>query len=91
MNVKDNYLTISTVDGKEIKYKILCVFTLESTGKNYVLYIDENEDKTPDNKTNVYAAIYYPDDDTRIDEVRTKEEWKEIEAVMKKLGEGEDK
>ncbi len=89
--MEDNYLTITTIDGEEIKYKILCVFYMERTGKNYVLYTDENEEKNSDNSTNVYAAIYYPDDDTRIDEVSTNEEWEEIAKVIEKLGEGEEK
>lgn len=81
-------LKIITKDGEEKEYRIVCAFKLPITNKNYVIYTD---DKMNDNdETEVYAAIYYPDDDTKLDEVKSKEEWDAIETVINALQEGDE-
>ena len=43
---------------------------------------DINEKTYKDNKLNLFASVYYPDDDTRLDEITTEEEWIEIESRL---------
>ncbi len=82
-------LTITTEDGKEKDYKILCAFSISTTGKNYVLYTDDS--KNEKGETQVYAAIYYPDDDTRLDNIETEEEWDIINSMLEEIqGRGEE-
>ena len=69
-------------NGKKIKYEILATFHLVSTGKDYVVYTDNKKDDQ--GNTNTYALIYYPDDGSRFEEIKTKEE---LEAVNKLLEE----
>lgn len=84
--MEDKKMKIITDDGKEIEYRILCAFYLSSTQKNYVVYTDDKEDK--DGNIEVYASIYYPDDDTKLDEVKTKEEWDAIESILNDMQNG---
>ncbi len=75
------YITIIDDDGNTFNYEIILAFYWSKTKKHYLIYTDntyENE------KLNVSAAIYYPNDETRLDEITTEEEWNEI---AKKLGE----
>ena len=75
------YITITDNDGNIFNYEIILAFYWSKTKKHYLIYTDntyENE------KLNVSAAIYYPNDETRLDEITTEEEWNEI---AKKLGE----
>jgi uncharacterized protein YrzB (UPF0473 family) len=70
-------------NGNEQVYRIICAFNLPETGKNYVVYTDDKKNKK--GETEVYASIYYPDDDTKLDAVKTEEEWEAIEAVINSL------
>ena len=82
-------LKITTEDGKEKEYKIICAFAETSNGKNYVLYTDDT--KNNKGETEVYAAIYYPDDDTRLDDIETEEEWDIVNSVLEEIqGRGEE-
>ncbi len=74
--------------GKEIEYEILIAFKWTKTKKNYVVYTDNTEDNNGD--LNVYAAIYYPEDDTRLEPVETDEEWELIERRLHELQQGWD-
>ena len=66
--------------GNIIEYEILASFISTITKKNYVIYTDNTLTST--NNLNVYAAIYDPDDDTKLEEIKTKEEWQEIEYFI---------
>ena len=79
-----NRLTFTIIDefDNEIEYEILLAFFWSKTKKNYLIYTDNTKDN---NKLNIYACIYYPDDDTRLDDIETEEEWKEIENRLKEL------
>lgn len=74
---------IITDDGKEIEYEIILAFKWSKTNKYYIVYTDNTKDEN--DKLNIYAAIYYPNDDTRLDAVETEEEWNEIERMLKKI------
>lgn len=66
--------------GKETEYKILLAFKWIKTNKNYIVYTDNTYDTN--NNLNVYAAIYYPQDDSKLDPIETNEEWNEIERRL---------
>lgn len=69
--------------GKEIEYEILFAFKLEKTGKNYVVYTDNTIDENGD--LNVFASIYYPQDNSKLDSIETEDEWEEIEKRLKDM------
>lgn len=69
--------------GKEVTYEILCAFKLEKTGKNYVVYTDNTNDE--EGNLNVFASIYYPQDNSKLDSIETEEEWQEVEKRLKEL------
>lgn len=79
MNEK-KFLKITDNFGKEIEYEILCAFKLEKTGKNYVVYTDNTSDE--DGNLNIFASIYYPHDDSKLDSIETAEEWQEVEKRL---------
>lgn len=76
--------TMKIIDsnGKETEYEILLAFKWTKTNKNYIAYTDNTKDEN--GNINVYAAIYYPDDDTRLDSIETEEEWNIIEKYLNK-------
>ncbi len=74
--------------GKEIEYEILIAFKWTKTKKNYVVYTDNTEDEN--GNLNVYAAVYYPEDDTKLDPVETDEEWRLIERRLHGFQKGWD-
>ncbi len=82
MNEK-KYLKIIDNFGKEVSYEILCAFWLEKTEKNYVVYTDETTDD--DGNLNVFASIYYPQDNSKLESIKTEEEWLEIEKRLKDI------
>lgn len=80
-----NKRTLKVVDndGREIEYEVLLVFTLRKTGKNYVVYTDNTVDDN--GNLNVFASIYFKEDDSRLEQIETEEEWNEIEKRLKKI------
>ena len=73
------YITITDSDGCILSYEIVLAFYWNKTNKYYVVYTDNTY---KDNKLNLFASVYYPDDDTRLDEITTEEEWIEIESRL---------
>ena len=76
-------LKITNKDGKEIEYEIILAFQYAETGKSYVIYTDNTKDEY--GNLNIYASIYYPDDDSRLDPIETEEEWNIIENMLDNL------
>lgn len=76
-------LKITDKNGKEMEYEILSTFFFAKTKKNYVIYTDNTKDKQ--GNLNIYASIYYPTDDTRLDNIETEEEWNVVESILEKL------
>jgi uncharacterized protein YrzB (UPF0473 family) len=74
-------LKVTDENGKEITYEILSAFQFKD--KNYVVYTDNTYNKK--GELNIYASIYYPFDDTRLDPIETDEEWKAVEMVIESL------
>lgn len=80
-------LQIQNEDGQILEYEILMTFKWSKTNKYYVIYTDNFND----DEMNIYASIYYPLDDTRLDDIETEEEWNEIEKKLNELQyEGEE-
>lgn len=69
--------------GKEFEYEILCAFELAETEKNYIVYTNNTKDEH--GNLNVFASIYYPDDDSRLDSIETEEEWEVVESMLESL------
>ena len=77
MNKK--YLKIVDNNDNINEYEILYTFFNPNTNKNYVIYTDNTKE---DDKLNIYASIYYPDDDTKLDDITTDDEWKYVEMIL---------
>ena len=69
--------------GQEFEYEILLAFKWTKTGKNYIVYTDNTIDE--DSNLNIYAAIYYPQDDSKLDSIESDEEWDEIDKRLEEL------
>ena len=80
-------LTFSIIDedDKEIEYEIIVAFYWSKTKKNYLVYTDSTY---TNDSLNIYASIYYPDDETRLDDVETDEEWLEIQNRLEEIKDG---
>ena len=76
-------LKLVDLNGIEKEYEILLAFNWTKTNKNYIVYTDNTYDSI--GNLNVFAAIYYPDDDGRFDSIETDEEWDEIDKRLKRL------
>ena len=70
-------------DGTEQEYEILVAYKWTKTGKNYIIYTDNSKDE--EGSLNIYAAIYYPNDDSKLDSVETDEEWEEVNRRVNNL------
>lgn len=77
--------TIIDEDDKEIEYEIIIAFYWSKTKKNYLVYTDSTY---TNDSLNIYASIYYPNDETRLDDIETDEEWIEIDNRLKQIQEG---
>ena len=76
-------LKIYDTDGNIKEYEIILTFIWSKNQKNYIVYTDNTN--TEDGKLNLYAAIYYPDDDTKLEEIETEEEWDLIEENLRRI------
>ncbi len=76
-------LILTDENGKEIEYEILIAFKWTKTNKNYVVYTDNTNDEN--GNLNVFAAIYYPSDNTKFDPIESNEEWDEIDKRLKNI------
>lgn len=72
-----NMLKITEKDGTEKEYEIIMLFKWSKTKKNYIIYTDNTVDD--EDNLRVLAAIYYPENNGKLEPVETEEEWDEIE------------
>ena len=82
--MKENTFSIFDELGNEVTCEIINIFVLPKTNKHYMLYTDNSH---TDDKLNIYAAIFDPEDETVFEEVTSDYEWDEIEKILKELGE----
>lgn len=71
-------------EGQEVVCEILFTFESQETGKNYLIYTDNNRDNR--GNTMVYASIYDPTQkDPRLLPIETEHEWTIIDTIMSTL------
>ena len=76
-------LRITDANGNVKEYNVLYAFCWIKTDKNYVIYTDNTYNEK--NDLNIFASIYYPDDNTKFDNIETEEEWEKIENILKSI------
>lgn len=76
-------LRITDANGNVKEYNVLYAFYWIKTDKNYVIYTDNTYNEK--NDLNIFASIYYPDDNTKFDNIETEEEWEKIENILKSI------
>ena len=77
------YMEIIDENDNVIKYEILLSFVIFDTGKHYVIYTDNTFNEK--NELKVYASIYNPLDDTKLEKIETEQEWDIINKQINKL------
>lgn len=81
-----NSFSMIDENGNETFYDVLFTFENDENGKNYIVYTDNEKDES--GNIEVYASIYYPDDDTgRLDAIESDKEWKTIDTILQTLQE----
>lgn len=84
--MKKNTFSMLDENGNEVVYDVLFTFESEETGKNYIVYTDNQKDET--GNIEVYASIYYPNDpQSKLEAIETEKEWKVIETILETLQE----
>ena len=84
--MKKNTFSMLDENGNEVVYDVLFTFESEETGKNYIVYTDNQKDET--GNIEVYASIYYPNDPkSKLEAIETEKEWKVIETILETLQE----
>ena len=84
--MKKNTFSMLDENGREVVYDVLFTFESEETGKNYIVYTDNQKDET--GNIEVYASIYYPNDpQSKLEAIETEKEWKVIETILETLQE----
>lgn len=81
--IMEDSMFIKTVDGNgnEVMYEILMTFYLKDSGKDYVVYMDIDNDDI-DRDINIYVSVYDLDNNMVIDEEINEEEWGYIEEII---------
>ena len=75
-------LKITDSLGNVKEYKILYTFKKQSNNKNYIIYTDDTRDNL--GNLNIYASIFYPDDNTKLEEIESEEDWNIVEKILTK-------
>ena len=84
--MKKNTFSMLDENGVEVVYDVLFTFESEETGKNYIVYTDNQKDEK--GNIEVYASIYYPNDpQSKLEAIETEKEWKVIETILETLQE----
>ena len=84
--MKKNSFSMIDENGKEIVYDVLFTFESDETGKNYIVYTDNNRDEA--GNIEVYASIYDPENpNSKLEAITTDKEWKVIETILETLQE----
>ena len=72
----DDKILITKEDGTEVEMTILLTFDSEDTGRNYVLYYDENDE------SGEVFPFYFDEKDHSLHELETDEEWAMANEVL---------
>ncbi|WP_294561982.1 DUF1292 domain-containing protein [uncultured Traorella sp.] len=77
-----NTLYVKDDNGKEVAMEILFTFANEEMGKQYVVFVDPNDDSGE-----VFASCY--DDEGNLLPIETESEWEMVEEVLGAFNEEE--
>ena len=77
-----NTLYVKDDNGKEVAMEILFTFANEEKGKQYVVFVDPNDDSGE-----VFASCY--DDEGNLLPIETESEWEMVEEVLGAFNEEE--
>ena len=84
--MEKNTFSMLDENGVEVVYDVLFTFESDETGKNYIVYTDNQKDES--GNIEVYASIYYPEEEnSRLEAIQTDQEWKVIETILQTLQE----
>jgi uncharacterized protein YrzB (UPF0473 family) len=84
--MKKNTFSMLDENGNEVVYDVLFTFESDETGKNYIVYTDNQKDEV--GNIEVYASIYNPNDpQSKLEAIETEKEWKVIETILNTLQE----
>ena len=84
--MRKNSFSMLDENGNEVVYDVLFTFESEETGKNYIVYTDNQKDEA--GNIEVYASTYDPDDpQSKLEAIQTDKEWKVIETILETLQE----
>ena len=84
--MKKNTFSMLDENGNEVIYDVLFTFESDETGKNYIVYTDNQKDEV--GNIEVYASIYDPNDpQSKLEAIETEKEWKVIETILETLQE----
>ena len=84
--MKKNTFSMLDENGNEVIYDVLFTFESDETGKNYIVYTDNQKDEV--GNIEVYASIYDPNDpQSKLEAIETEKEWKVIETILNTLQE----
>ena len=76
--------TLPDENGNPVEYEVLGAFTWAETGKNYLLYSDDEIGEN--GKLNVFAAVYtLNEDDLELFPIETDDEWAFVEQQLEGL------
>ena len=75
-------LKITDSLGNIKEYKILSTFKKQSNNKNYIIYTDNTKDNL--GNLNIYASIFYPDDNSKLEDIEDEEDWDIVEKILTK-------
>ena len=77
-----NTLYVKDENGKEVAMEILFTFANEEMGKQYVVFVDPNDDSGE-----VFASCY--DDEGKLLPIESESEWEMVEEVLGAFNEEE--
>ena len=84
--MEKNTFSMLDENGVEVVYDVLFTFESDETGKNYIVYTDNQKDDV--GNIEVYASIYDPNDpQSKLEAIETEKEWKVIETILNTLQE----
>ena len=80
---KEEILKITDSNGNTIEYEVITAFSLPKEEKNIVVYTDNT--KNEDGTLNVFASIYYPGEEPKLENIEKEEDWETVEDVLQNL------
>lgn len=79
----DEAFTTTDASGKKVVCDVLCTFSLDTTGKDYMIYTDNTYDSS--GRIMVYASSYTEDEQTHrriLHAIETDEEWDAVKEAL---------